>query len=335
MSRHRNPNAQAVHITHSFLRSLGLVGAVTLAGCYSGIPEFDSDSLSSSSAAEVGSDAHTSDTTGVDTAPSGGETDGTSEGETETTGPIDPSATGEPTTDDPTTEDPTTGDPTTDDPTTGDPTTGNPTTGDPTTGDPTTGDPTTGDPTTGDPTTGDPTTGDPTTGDPTTGDPTTGGNDGPPVPDNPYCNAVADWPMDWWTREEDMLPLVNAHRSQGANCGSEGNFGPAPALSIHPALRCAARAHSKDMADNDFFSHTNLMGEGPGQRIAKTGYSYFTWGENIAAGNATPEATVEQWMNSDGHCANIMNPTFEHIGIGYAPGGQWGHMWTQVFGAGG
>ncbi len=311
---------------------LCVVALALSAGCYSGIPEFDSDVSSGSSGLSVGSgettSANTSDPTGIDSQ-TGGETDGTSDGETETTGPIDPSATGEPTT-----GEPTTGEPTTDEPTTDEPTTDEPTTGDPTTGDPTTGDPTTGDPTTGDPTTGDPTTGDPTTGDPTTGDPTTGGNDGPPVPDNSYCNPVADWPEEWWSREEEMLPLVNAHRSQGANCGSQGNFGPAPALTAHPALRCAARAHSKDMADNNFFSHTNLMGESPGDRIDKTGYNWSTWGENIAAGNATAAATVNQWMNSDGHCANIMNPSFQHIGIGYSPGGQYGHMWTQVFGAG-
>jgi len=312
-----------------------LVGTTLLAACYSGLPDIDTDFGSS-----FGSDSLSESSEGLSSGEEMPETDGsgtvdptmdpTTGGET-----TDDPTTGNPITGEPTTGDPTTGDPTTGDPTTGNPTTGNPTTGDPTTGDPTTGDPTTGDPTTGDPTTGDPTTADPTTGDPTTGDPTTGGNDDPPVPDNSYCNPVSDWPMDWWTREEEMLPLVNARRSEGANCGSEGNFGPAPPLTTHPALRCAARAHSKDMADNDYFSHTNLMNEGPGVRIGYAGYNYNTWGENIAAGNATAAATVDQWMNSDGHCANIMNPSFEHIGIGYSPGGQWGHLWTQVFGAGG
>ena len=181
-----------------------------------------------------------------------------------------------------------------------------------------------------------------TTGDPSTTS-TTGTTDmsttsttgDPDVPDVPFCGPAADWPAMYDAVEEEMLPLVNQHRAQGANCGSEGSFGAAPPLTMHPALRCAARMHSKDMADNDFFSHTNLQNEGPGDRIDKTGYNYSTWGENIAAGNATAAATVAQWMDSDGHCANIMNPNFEHIGIGYYPGGQWGHLWTQVFGAGG
>ncbi|MCA9690578.1 MAG: CAP domain-containing protein [Myxococcales bacterium] len=141
--------------------------------------------------------------------------------------------------------------------------------------------------------------------------------------------------MAYWQLEEQMVPLVNERRAQGANCGSKGSFGPAPPLTVHPALRCAARKHSKDMADNNFFDHTNLMGESPGDRIDQTGYNWSTYGENIAAGNATAAATLNQWMGSDGHCANIMNPSFEHIGVGYHPGGQWGHLWTQVFGAGG
>jgi uncharacterized protein YkwD len=41
---------------------------------------------------------------------------------------------------------------------------------------------------------------------------------------------------------------------------------------------------------------------------------------------------MDQWMGSDGHCANIMNPSFTEIGVGYYPGGQWGHLWTQNFG---
>ncbi|HEY8376537.1 MAG TPA: CAP domain-containing protein, partial [Nannocystis sp.] len=75
-------------------------------------------------------------------------------------------------------------------------------------------------------------------------------------------------------------------------------------------------------------------GESPWDRMAKAGYgNYKTAGENIAAGSATAAGTMDQWMNSDGHCANIMNPNFQHIGVGYHPGGQWGHLWTQVFGA--
>lgn len=132
--------------------------------------------------------------------------------------------------------------------------------------------------------------------------------------------------------EEEVVTIVNQTRSQGANCGSKGDFGAAGPLTMHPLLRCAARMHSKDMVDRDFFDHTNPDNESPWDRIAKSGYGgYQNAGENIAAGSGTAAGVVDQWMNSDGHCANIMNPAFNQIGVGYYPGGQYGHVWTQVF----
>ena len=65
-----------------------------------------------------------------------------------------------------------------------------------------------------------------------------------------------------------------------------------------------------------------------------TGYKYFALGENIAAGKATPEGTIRQWMNSSGHRANILNSRFTEIGFGYenAPNSRYRHYWVQVFG---
>jgi uncharacterized protein YkwD len=101
---------------------------------------------------------------------------------------------------------------------------------------------------------------------------------------------------------------------------------------MDPALQCAARLHSKDMADREFFAHDNPSGEDPWVRIEAAGFTGFAGGENIAAGRATGQETVDQWMDSDGHCANIMNPEFQFIGVGYYPGGEYGHLWTQTFG---
>ena len=147
-----------------------------------------------------------------------------------------------------------------------------------------------------------------------------------------YCDADDDWMGSWSTLEEQVLTIVNEKRSQGANCGGEGSFGPTGPLMMDPQLRCAARLHSQDMVDRDFFAHTNPDGESPWDRIEKTGYGgYQTAGENIAAGSGTAAGVVDQWMNSDGHCANIMKPAFNELGVGYYPGGDYGHVWTQVF----
>lgn len=183
---------------------------------------------------------------------------------------------------------------------------------------------------------------DATTADDTTGDGTTGllgtTTTGPGDSDVPagidYCVDAAAWDPAWKALEEDVLAQVNQVRAQGANCGSKGTFAPAPPLTMNPALRCAARMHSLDMAARGFFDHTNPDGESPWDRMGKAGYGpYAAAGENIAAGSADAAGTMMQWMTSDGHCANIMSPNFQHLGVGYSPGGQYGHLWTQVFGA--
>ncbi|MCA9707839.1 MAG: DUF4215 domain-containing protein [Myxococcales bacterium] len=154
-------------------------------------------------------------------------------------------------------------------------------------------------------------------------------------PNNAYCNQVAGWNPAWTAWELQVLSLVNDARSTPTDCGSEGSFGAAPPLSYNGSLTCAARNHSMDMGDNGFFSHTNLMGEGPAARLMHAGYGWSTWGENIGAGYASPAAAVNGWLASDGHCANLMNPAFTELGVGYynAPGSMWTHYWTQNFGA--
>ena len=69
--------------------------------------------------------------------------------------------------------------------------------------------------------------------------------------------------------------------------------------------------------------------------MERAGYSFQAAGENIAAGQTTPQEVVDGWMQSPGHCSNIMSPSFTEIGVGYvlAPQGQLPHYWTQTFGA--
>lgn len=152
------------------------------------------------------------------------------------------------------------------------------------------------------------------------------------VPDIAYCDDVADWGDSAISLEEEVLEIVNMHRAAGANCGSEGSFAPTEPLTMNPNLRCAARKHTLDMVDRNYFSHNSPEGDGPSVRIDAAEYDWSTWGENIARGSSDAEGTMEQWMGSDGHCANIMNPSFTEIGVGYVAGGEFGHTWTQVFG---
>ncbi len=114
-----------------------------------------------------------------------------------------------------------------------------------------------------------------------------------------------------------------------------GRFGPAAPLTLEPHLHCAARAHAMDMAERDFFDHTNPDGEDPFARMAKAGYTdWASAAENIAAGLSDPAATVQGWLDSDGHCANMLNPQFRDFGVGFYEGaGQYNFYWTQTFGA--
>ncbi len=134
--------------------------------------------------------------------------------------------------------------------------------------------------------------------------------------------------------EDQVIALVNQFRTSGATCGGVSRPPVAP-LALNVNLRQAARGHSQDMAANNYFSHTSLDGRTFAQRIAQSGYSgSYTLGENIAAGQASAQTVVNRWMQSTGHCENIMHPAFRVIGVGYAfnPLSAYQHYWTQDFG---
>ena len=141
------------------------------------------------------------------------------------------------------------------------------------------------------------------------------------------------WNAQWQQWECQVLDLTNQRRAQGAVCGGQP-YGPVGPLTMQPQLRYSARGHAKDMGDHNFFDHTNLQGLSPFDRMAAAGYQGQTMGENIAAGQSTPESVVAGWMNSPGHCTNIMNGQYTDLGVGYYYSGssQYGHLWVQNFG---
>ena len=81
-------------------------------------------------------------------------------------------------------------------------------------------------------------------------------------------------------------------------------------------LTAAANAHSSDQAAARTMSHTGTDGSNPGARMTAAGYTWWTWGENVAAGQKTAALVVDAWMNSPGHRANILNGSFTSIGVG-------------------
>lgn len=107
-------------------------------------------------------------------------------------------------------------------------------------------------------------------------------------------------------------------------------------LCVHPKLTKAARAHSRDMINRDYFSHTTKgTNRNAGQRLTSAGYRWRTYGENIGY-NSTPQAMHRAWMNSQGHRTNILNRNFKEVGIGAVRGNFQGYnttMYTVDFGA--
>lgn len=145
-----------------------------------------------------------------------------------------------------------------------------------------------------------------------------------------------DWSAEWAQKEIDMIHEVNVARSKGANCGGD-IFGPAGPVELDPVIRIAARLHSLDMGQQGYFEHEGLDGRSPFDRMADVGFNGpQPWAENIAAGSQTAAEANEGLMNSPGHCRNIMNPSFNVLGVGHAfvPGSPLRYYWTQNFAAG-
>ena len=155
----------------------------------------------------------------------------------------------------------------------------------------------------------------------------------PPPPGAPNCRDAATWPADWVAYEEQVVTLINQKRAAGATCGGVAKPPVGPVV-VDNALREAARCHSLDMGVNGYFSHTSQDGKSPWDRIDEAGYTANATGENIAAGYGTPQAVVDGWMTSTGHCNNIMNGNSNATGVGYAywQGSPYGKYWTQTFG---
>jgi uncharacterized protein YkwD len=124
------------------------------------------------------------------------------------------------------------------------------------------------------------------------------------------------------TFDQQILDLVNQER---AKVGADS-------LKINEQLDQAADLHTQDQANMNTMSHNGSNGSTMGERIQNAGYQYSTAGENVAAGYLDAEAVVAAWMGSDGHRANILNDSFEELGVGYGVSDDGTTYWTQNFG---
>ena len=124
-----------------------------------------------------------------------------------------------------------------------------------------------------------------------------------------------------------MLQLVNDVRKKGCQCGDTW-YPSAPPVTWNDLLEKAALNHSRDMYQNDYFSHTSQNGKNAGYRIHLVGYNWKSYGENIAMGYRDEREVVAGWVSSPGHCKNIMNKNYKDMGVARV-----GSYWTQEFGS--
>jgi len=130
------------------------------------------------------------------------------------------------------------------------------------------------------------------------------------------------------------LQLVNDVRSRGTRCG-ERDFAPVGPVRLSGTLDDVASGHALDMAEHNYFEHEDLNGHSPADRVRAVGYKEKLVGENIAYGPASADEVVQGWLDSPGHCENIMDPRFAEMGIAFASGhtSRRGLYWVQLLAA--
>ncbi len=118
---------------------------------------------------------------------------------------------------------------------------------------------------------------------------------------------------------QEVVNLVNAERAKE---------GLSP-LTINTKVQAAAQVRAVECEQS--FSHTRPNGTSFSTALKEQNVSYQRAGENIAWGQRSPKEVMNGWMNSEGHRANIMNPNFTTIGVGYYQNAKGTNYWCQLF----
>ena len=124
-----------------------------------------------------------------------------------------------------------------------------------------------------------------------------------------------------------MFRLVNAERVKAG----------LPEFKKLDALTQAATIRAWECLVDYRHDHSRPDGRSFETVLNEQGISWYTCGENIAAGQKTPEQVVAAWMNSDGHRANILNEKYVYLGVGFyydhdgASGSSYRYYWAQDF----
>ncbi len=122
---------------------------------------------------------------------------------------------------------------------------------------------------------------------------------------------------------DQVIALINQTRQQH-------NLNP---LKKNAVLTKLAESYASRMIAGGFFGHNDPeTGDGPLQRALQSGVLFLSVGENLAAGQTSPEAAIEDWMASNTHQENILSAQWNEIGVAVRTGGEYGVYWVAEFG---
>lgn len=122
-------------------------------------------------------------------------------------------------------------------------------------------------------------------------------------------------------QEDQVIKLVNAERTKRGLMPLKANW----------QLSRVARYKSQDMINKAYFNHNSPTYGSPFNMMENFGVRFSAAGENIAMGQRTPSEVMNGWMNSAGHRANILSPSYTQIGVGLARNKNGVSYWTQMF----
>ncbi len=131
--------------------------------------------------------------------------------------------------------------------------------------------------------------------------------------------------------QKELLSKINNVRKSGCRCGRT-YMPPVEPLNWNGNLERSASAHAQDMFRRRYFAHTSLSGKTIKNRLEDAGYTLtrmrtYAFGENIAVGQRSIDEVLKSWLNSEGHCKNIMSKTFREVGVA-----EINRYWVQDFG---
>lgn len=119
--------------------------------------------------------------------------------------------------------------------------------------------------------------------------------------------------------KETVAPL-NAIRATARDCGGV-SFAAAAPVAANAKIEAAAAMHSQYMQTIDALTHTGSGNSNAGDRVTGAGYVWSRVGENIAFAYVSLDEVLQGWVESPGHCANLMNPAFTEFGIAQSGSG--------------